>query len=44
LNFTKKTKKIVSQNGPKWLKIVYFCPKSHLFELFELFDIKSNND
>jgi hypothetical protein len=39
------TQKIVSQICPKRLKIVYFCPKSTLFELFELFDINlSNND
>jgi hypothetical protein len=40
-----KNKKNVSQNCPKWLKIVYFCPKSPIFELFELLDINlSNND
>jgi hypothetical protein len=31
-------KNLVSQNCPKRLKIVYFCPKSPLFELFEWFD------
>jgi hypothetical protein len=33
MNFTKNPKPIVSQNCPKRLKIVYFCPKSPLFEL-----------
>jgi hypothetical protein len=33
-------KKNGSQNCPKRLKIFYFCPKSPLFELFELFDLK----
>jgi hypothetical protein len=43
--YTIPAKKIVSQNCPKMLKIVYFCPKSPPFELFELFDINlSNND
>jgi hypothetical protein len=42
--FHKKTQKIVSQHCPKWLKIVYFCPKSPLFELFDLNGMSSIGD
>jgi hypothetical protein len=43
--FHKKIQKFRSQNCPKRLKIVYFCQKNPLFELFELFDLNlSNND
>jgi hypothetical protein len=28
---------------PKWLKIIYFCPKSPLFELYELISNIYNN-
>jgi hypothetical protein len=35
--YHKKQKKYcISKLGPKWLKNVYFCPKSPNFELFDI--------
>jgi hypothetical protein len=43
--FHKKNPKICISKLPKRLNIVYFCPNSLFFELYELFDLKlSNND